>query len=289
MSTKKKSTTQKLTKLDNIIFNSRILLQLPLSLIQRSPYQPRIEFDQTALLELATSIRQQGVVQPIVVRSQVSGSYELIAGERRYRAAILAGLSEIPAVVHDTDDKNAAALAMIENMQREDLNPIEIANSLQRLAKEFSLTHEQLADIVSKSRTEVTNLMRLLNLDIEVKEFVLKKQIDMGHARALLPLKALQQRELAKRIIEEQLSVRDTERLVREMTEVKKPKPLPIPDLEPRMRKYQEDLSEKLKAKIELRHGHRKGNGQCVIHYNTIDEFQEILKRVGIHELETLI
>lgn len=259
------------------------LRHIPLDLIQRSPFQPRREFDQAALQELAESIQQQGVIQPIVVRSQTNGKYELIAGERRWRAAQLAGLATIPVVVHDVNDKTALALAIIENIQREDLNPIEEADALQRLHKEFALTQEEVAKIVGKSRAMVGHLLRLLSLDVEVKTCLVKKQIEMGHARALLTLAPLKQREIAKKIITLQLSVRDTEKLVQKINQGLITKEPAKVTLDPNIRTLQETLIEKLGAKVVFNHTQR-GNGKLTIHYKNLDQLQGILAQVGVTE-----
>ncbi|MEE4173720.1 MAG: ParB/RepB/Spo0J family partition protein, partial [Xanthomonadales bacterium] len=190
------------------------LKHIPVEKIRRGKYQPRIHIRPEALQELADSIKAQGVVQPVVVRP-VDGGYELIAGERRWRASQLAGLHEVPAVVRDIPDQAAAAMALIENIQRENLNPLEEANALQRLIEEFGLTHQQTAESVGRSRTSVTNLLRLLELTEEVKAFLDEGELEMGHARALLALAGARQAEAARKVVAKGLSVRETEKLVK--------------------------------------------------------------------------
>src|SRR5579872_4141536 len=236
------------------------LAKLPLDLLQRGRYQPRIDMRPETLQELADSIKAQGVVQPIVVRpvgdpaSGESQRYEIIAGERRWRAAHMAGLSEIPAVIRRIPDEAAIAVALIENIQRENLNPLEEARALQRLITEFTLTHQQAAEAVGRSRAGVSNLLRLLELAPEVAERVEKREIEMGHARALLALaQRKQQIEVAILIVKKGLSVRDTEALVRRMQQ----SPATRPDEaagDPNVNRLEQELAEKLGAKVAIQH-----------------------------------
>lgn len=249
-------------------------------LIQKGTYQPRINFDEAALQELAESIRAQGVVQPIVVR-RLDDKYELIAGERRWRAAQLAGLHEIPAVVKELDDRAAAAISLIENIQREDLNPLEEANALHRLKQEFELTHMDVAKAVGRSRAAVTNLLRLLELQPDVKEMLNARKIEMGHARAILALPHAEQLEIAKKVIAEHLTVRATEALVRKL--VKNPglleKKSKNEKIDPNVRSLENVLTERLGAKVAIKQG-AKGKGILQIHYTSVDELDGILEHI---------
>ncbi|OOZ79262.1 chromosome partitioning protein ParB [Solemya velum gill symbiont] len=254
--------------------------QLGVDLVQRGRYQPRRNFDKEKLQELADSISEQGIVQPIVVRPIGEGKYEIIAGERRWRAAQLAGLSEVPVVVRDVDDKSAMAMALIENIQRDDLNPLEEADALQRLISEFGLTHQQIAQAVGKSRTAVTNYIRLLDLESEVKRMVDEKKLEMGHARAILGLKNGQQMEAANKVVRQGLSVRETERLVRRMQgedESRPAKPEPVAD--PNILTLERDLTEKLGASVKVKSG-PKGKGKLEISYNSLDELEGIIEHI---------
>ena len=254
------------------------LKQLPLDVLQRGKYQPRTHMDKAALEELSASIKSQGVVQPIVVRLLPSGSYEIIAGERRWRAAQLAGLETIPAVVRRVPDEAAIAIALIENIQRENLNPVEEAAALQRLIDEFGMTHQRVAEAVGRSRAAVTNLLRLLSLSPELRQMLEDGRMDMGHARALLALEAAQQLQAAKEVVERRLSVRETEELVRrllERPEARKAKRTMDPDI----RDLQQQLSEKLGAKVRVQHG-RGGKGHVTVYYGSLDELDGILQRI---------
>jgi len=261
------------------------LAKLPLDLLQRGKYQPRIDMRQETLEELASSIRAQGVVQPIVVRplgtpaSGESQRYEIIAGERRWRAAQLANLSEIPAVVRRVPDEAAIAMALIENIQREDLNPLEEARALDRLISEFGITHQQAADAVGRSRAAVSNLLRLLELAPEVAAHVEKRELEMGHARALLGLSGRRQQvEVAALVARKSLSVRETEALVRRMQQppASRKDADGSPGRDPNVRKLEEDLAEKLGAKVAIQHG-AGGKGKLVVNYNSLDELDGIL------------
>ena len=256
------------------------LRNLPVDVIQKGRYQPRHEIAQEALQELADSIRAQGVVQPVVVRplSGQAGKFELIAGERRWRASQLAGLHEIPAVVRDVPDQAAMAMGLIENIQREELNPIEEASALQRLIEEFGLTHQETADAVGRSRAAVSNLLRLLTLEPKVKMMLEERQLEMGHARALLALLGSTQVQAAEQVFARGLSVRETEHLVRRLLQPAKPKKT-SQDLDPDIRRFQDELSEKLAAKVQIQHS-AKGKGKMIIHYNSLDELDGILEHI---------
>jgi ParB family chromosome partitioning protein len=249
------------------------LRHLPLDVIRPGRYQPRSVFDAGKLEELASSIRAQGVVQAVVVRETEPGEYELIAGERRWRAAQLAGLDTIPAVVRDVADEVTVAMSLIENIQREDLNPLEEAAALRRLIDDFHMTHQQAAEAVGRSRAAVSNLLRLLELMQEVKDMVDGRLIEMGHARALLSLAADLQLQAAREVINRKLSVRDTEALVRRLQQpAKKPAGRPDPDIQ----RLQNRLEESLCAKVRIQHL-ASGKGKLVISYNDADELEGIL------------
>lgn len=261
--------------------------RLPLEHIQRGRYQPRRDFDPETLRELADSIRAQGVIQPIVVRPLVEpgatgARYEIIAGERRWRASQQAGLAEIPVVVREVDERTALAIALIENIQRADLNPLEEAGALGRLVSEFELTHQEVAEAVGKSRATVSNLLRLLELNADVKELVSQSRLEMGHARALLGLKGDVQSQTARQVVAAGLSVRETERLVRRLQQADEPKEataVPSPAEDPDIRRLQNDLIDRLGARVQIQHGQR-GSGKLVIAYNTLDELDGILARI---------
>ena len=251
---------------------------LPLDLIQRSRFQPRFDMRPETLEELADSIRAQGVVQPILVRPLANqGRYEIIAGERRWRAAQMAGLYEIPAIVREVSDRAALSIALIENIQREDLNPLEEAEALARLVNEFELTHQEVAEAVGRSRATVTNLLRLLDLGEDVKRLVKAGDLEMGHARALLALEGSLQSKAAQQIVAQGLSVRETERLVQGLlnsTKARTP-----PEREPNVAHLEEELSLKLGASVAVRHD-SKGKGTLVIRYNSLDELDGILAHI---------
>lgn len=256
------------------------LAHLPVELIQRGKYQPRRDMHTEALEELAESIKAQGVMQPIVVRPIGEGRYEIVAGERRWRATQIAGLDKIPAVIRDVPDEAAIAMALIENIQRENLNPIEEAVALKRLQDEFELTHAEVAQAVGKSRTTITNLLRLIALTDEVKTLLEHGDLEMGHARALLTLDDETQRAIARQIVAKGLSVRQTEALVRLHQESKnqervKPEVVVSADI----RRLQNSLSETLGAGVEIQHG-AKGKGKLVISYNSLDELDGILGHI---------
>jgi len=255
------------------------LRHLAVDLMQRGKYQPRVDMHNDSLQELADSIRAQGVVQPIVVRPIGEGRYEIIAGERRWRASQLAGLHEIPAVIRDVPDSAAVAIALIENIQRENLNPIEEARALQRLLKEFDMTHQQAAEAVGRSRAAVSNLLRLQELNEQVQQMLIKGELEMGHGRALLGLRGAAQLAAAIKVAEKGLSVRETEQIVRRETENEKRARPKTTHLDPDIRRFQEQLSEKLGAKVQIQHSAR-GKGKLVIDYNSLDELDGILGHI---------
>jgi ParB family chromosome partitioning protein len=257
------------------------LRELPVDTIRPGRFQPRSVFDADKLEELANSIRAQGVVQPVVVREISSGEYELIAGERRWRAAQLASLDTIPAVVRDVPDEAAVAMALIENIQREDLNPLEEASALRRLIDEFAMTHREAADAVGRSRASVSNLLRLLELMQEVKDMVDGRLIEMGHARALLSLDAGLQVKAAREVVQLKLSVRDTEALVRRLQQGQKKKSTRKAD--PDILRLQNRLEERLCTKVKLQHL-SSGKGKLVIAYNNSDELEGILAHFKLTE-----
>lgn len=255
------------------------LRELPIDVIQRGRYQPRRDMDPDSLQELAESIRQQGVMQPVVVRPVGDGQYELIAGERRWRATQIAGLDRIPALIRDVPDAAAIAMALIENIQRENLNPIEEAFALHRLQVEFGLTQAQVAEAVGKSRTTITNLLRLVNLCQEVRVMLEHGDLEMGHGRAMLTLEPDQQVQVARQVVAKALSVRQTELLVRQIQQEKPKKSSGQPASDPNIRRLQDDLSERLGANVAISHGAR-GKGRVVIEYNSLDELDGILGHI---------
>ncbi|NNG13997.1 MAG: ParB/RepB/Spo0J family partition protein [Gammaproteobacteria bacterium] len=257
------------------------LRELPIDLMQRGKYQPRVNMHTESLQELADSIRAQGVVQPIVVRPIGGGKYEIIAGERRWRASQLAGLHDIPAVVRDVPDSAAIAMALIENIQREDLNPLEEARALQRLINEFDMTHQQAAEAVGRSRAAVSNLLRLQELNEDVQHLLERGELEMGHGRALLGLRGTAQTAAAQKVVKRALSVRETEQLVRKENEKNnRAKPPATTHLDPDIRRFQDDLSAKLGAKVQIQHT-AKGKGKLSIQYNSLDELEGILGHIN--------
>lgn len=255
-----------------------LLKNLPIDQIQPGQYQPRTGMDPDRLEELADSIRAQGVVQPVVVRKLAAGRYELIAGERRWRASQMAGLSEIPAVIRDVPDEVTLAMALIENIQRENLNPIEEATALARLIEEFELTHEQAAANVGRSRAAVSNLLRLLDLEPQVRALVDARKLDMGHARALLALSGQDQVRAARQVVDLELSVRQTEALVKRLKAgagAKTPERRRDPDLE----RLERELTEALCAPVSFKHS-ASGKGQITIRYTSLDELDGLLERL---------
>lgn len=253
------------------------LTEVAIDEVVTSRYQPRRVFDEAALGELAASIRSQGLMQPVVLRPRPQGGFELIAGERRWRAAGMAGLAHIPAVVREVTDEQASAMALIENIQREDLNPLEEAQALDRLKEEFGLTQQQVADAVGKSRVAVTNLLRLLNLSPPVREMLLAGEVEMGHARALLPLPALDQERLARVVASKGLSVRATEALVRDRGKPVKAKPAPVKDAD--TARLERELSDRIGAPVAILQS-GSGGGKLSISYSNLDELEGILSHL---------
>ena len=254
------------------------LRYLPVATIRPGRYQPRTNMDETALTELADSIRTHGVVQPIVVRETPAGDYELIAGERRWRAAQLAGLDVIPSVVRRVADEIALAVGLIENIQRENLNPVEEANGLRRLLDEFGLTHQQVADSIGRSRAAVSNLLRLLNLDPAVRVHLENGRLEAGHARAILSLPREQQLAAADTVIQQRFSVRQTEQLVRRYLSGKRKEKRKTAPKDADLRQLEEDLSQQLAAPVSLEQ--RGQGGRVIIEYNSLDELEGILERL---------
>lgn len=255
------------------------LQHIALDLICRGKYQPRREMEPQALQELADSIRVQGVIQPIMVRPVEGDHFEIIAGERRWRASLLAGLEVIPAIVRDTTDQTAIAVALIENIQRENLNAIEEAVALKRLQEEFDLTQQQTAEAVGKSRTTVANLIRLLSLNSDVKELLLSGELDMGHARALLALSGAEQSRAARRVVSGQLSVRQTESLVKKILANDAGENTAQNTVDPDISRLEQTLAEQLGSPVSIQHG-TKGRGKLVIKYNSAVELEGILAHI---------
>ncbi len=274
-----KSTLQHAAESVSEVSDRDLLKSLPLDLIRPGPYQPRSVFDADRLQELADSIRHQGVIQPVVVRVKGENNYELIAGERRWRAAQIAGIENIPAIVRKVPDEIAIAMALVENIQREDLNPIEEATALRRLVDEFQMTHQEAGDSVGRSRSAVSNLLRLLELSEDVRELVDARHLEMGHARALLTLEPSLQAKAAREVVARGLSVREAEQLVRRLKNPPVPK---ITKLDPDVQRLQNALAEKLCAKVKLSHN-AKGKGKMVIAFNSADELDGILEQLGLN------
>ena len=258
---------------------SQGLQMLPIEFLQRGKYQPRKDMNPEALQELADSIKAQGIIQPIIVRSISDDRYEIIAGERRWRAAQLVALQEVPVVIRDIDDRSTMAITLIENIQREDLNALEESEALKRLVDEFGMTHQQTADAVGKSRAMVSNLLRLLELPNEIKILLSKGLMEMGHARALLSLDADKQIEIANKIVKQGLTVRATEKLVKEYGKEKETK-----NVEPKQQDkdtliLQEQLTEKTGAKVIINHK-KNGKGKLVFTYTSLEELEGIINRI---------
>ena len=256
---------------------------LPVERLKPGKYQPRTHMDQESLSELAASIKSQGVMQPILVRAVDSTPgaerYEIVAGERRWRASQIAGLSEVPVLIRNIPDEQALAMALIENIQRENLNPLEEAQGLQRLIDEFGLTHQQAADAVGRSRPAASNLLRLLQLTAPVQDLLMTGQLDMGHARALLPIASGQQLGLAQRIVQKGLSVRETERLVQQL--INPPKKLPEKNVDRDLLRLQEELSDGLGANVAIR-TNKKGVGKLTIEFNDLDQLDGLIFRLRV-------
>lgn len=263
------------------VSSNDVLKQLPVEYLQPGQYQPRKDMHPEALEELAASIKAQGIMQPIVVRAIAPSSsntkYEIIAGERRWRAAQMAGLHEVPAIIREVADEAAIAMALIENIQRENLNPMEEAVALHRLQQEFELTQQQVADAVGKSRVSVTNLLRLMNLNDDVRILLEHGDIEMGHARALLGLQGEHQSEAARQVVAKGFTVRQAEALVRTWHDAKPVQAKPKAD--PNIQRLEGSLGERLGAKVELKHN-AKGQGKLVISYSSLDELDGILNHI---------
>ena len=255
------------------------LEEVPIEFIQPGKYQPRTYFAEESIAELRDSIKAQGIIQPVVLRSIADDRYEIIAGERRWRAAQLAGMEKIPAVIRKVDDESAISMSLIENIQREDLNPLEEATALQRLIDDFQFTHQEVAEAVGKSRSAVTNTLRLIQLAQPVAEMLVAGDLEMGHARALLTLEVTQQVEVAKQVVARALNVRQTEELVRAVgrtidnTSVK-------PGQDADTRRLEQNLGQALGQPVHIRHT-KKGSGKLVISYGSLDELDGILSKMG--------
>ena len=260
-----------------ILEKNRDTQTLPVEFLQRGKYQPRRDMDPEKLKELSDSIAAQGIIQPIIVRRIADDKYEIIAGERRWRAAQLADLRDVPVVIKDIDDRSVMAIALIENIQREDLSALEESEALRRLQDEFELTHQQIATAVGKSRTTVTNLLRLLELAAEVKNMLGKGLLEMGHARALLGVDEAVQIEIANKAVKQGLTVRAVEKLVREQNE-EKPAAQPK-KVDPDTLRLQQDLSARTGAKVEISH-QPNGKGKLVFSYNSLEELDGIIKKI---------
>lgn len=245
--------------------------------LQPGKYQPRTRMDPGSLEELAASIKAQGVMQPIMVRPVGPERYEIIAGERRWRAAQIAGLERVPCLVREIADEAALAMSLIENIQREDLNPLEEAGGIQRLIDEFDMTHQQAADAVGRSRPAASNLLRLLNLAKPVQELLMAGDLDMGHARALLPLDGASQIQLGNQVAARQLSVRDTERLVQQILNPRQKKPAPPPDRD--LLRLEEEIADAIGATVKIK-ANKKGAGELTIRFGSLDQLDGVLGRL---------
>lgn len=257
------------------------ILRLDVQSLQPGQYQPRTAMDDASLQELASSIKQQGLLQPLLVRSLKSGGYEIIAGERRWRACQLAGLTQVPVLLRQVDDETAMAMALVENLQREDLNPMDQARAMARLSSEFDLTHQQIAELLCKSRAAVSNFLRLLSLSSEVMTLLENGDLDMGHARALLMLDKEQQMQVATLVIAKNLSVRETEKLVNRVKEGHAPVSQ-HEDKEPLHRcfnDYLQHLGQHLNTHVKLKQG-RAGKGTLVIHYSSANDLEAVIKQI---------
>ncbi|KTD20872.1 chromosome partitioning protein parB [Legionella lansingensis] len=253
-------------------------LKLAIHCLQPGKYQPRGEIEEQTLAELAASIQQQGILQPLIVREIAEGRYEIIAGERRWRASQLAGLNEVPVILRQVDDETAMAMALVENLQREDLNPMDQARAMYRLTSEFGLTHQQVADVLSKSRTAVSNYLRLLSLNPGVRRLLEHGDLDMGHARALLMLSDDQQLAAAELIVAKNLSVRETEKLVARI-KAGKSEPVPKTEVSQLVQEQLQILSKQLNTKIRLKPG-KTGKGTLVIHYDNLQRLHAVIKEL---------
>lgn len=277
--TQKKAENQAVQQAENPVEASENghLREMPIEYLQRGQYQPRRDMTREALEELAQSIKAQGVMQPVVVRAIAGKKYEIIAGERRWRASQMAGLDTIPVIIKDVADEAAIAMALIENIQREDLNPIEEAIALKRLQQEFELTQQEVADAVGKSRSAIANLLRLMSLQDEVRKMLEHGDLEMGHARCLLALEGAEQSKTAQQVVSKALSVRQTEALVRKIhQQTNNPKKTDKPAANADIERLQEELSEKIGSPVVLQHG-AKGKGRLVIQYSSLDELDGVI------------
>jgi ParB family chromosome partitioning protein len=252
---------------------------LPIDSLQPGRYQPRARMDSGSLTELAASIKAQGIMQPILVRPLDAGRYEIVAGERRWRAARMAGLTTVPALIRDLPDRSALAMALIENLQREDLNPLEEASGVKRLIEEFGMTHVEAAEALGRSRVAVTNALRLLDLAQPVQELVREGKLDMGHARALLTLPAVKQVEIAREAVAKQLSVRQVEALVAGLS--KRPAAQAPGKADRDVARLEEEVSQRLGTTVKIQSGPKPGRGKLVIHYSTLDQLDAWLRKLG--------
>jgi ParB family transcriptional regulator, chromosome partitioning protein len=251
--------------------------------LQPGKYQPRSYMDDVALQTLADSIKSQGIMQPILVREIAAEKYEIIAGERRWRASQIAGLAEVPVLVREIADESALAMALIENIQRENLNPLEEAQGIKRLIDEFAMTHENAAEAVGRSRTAVSNLLRLLSLSVPVQDLLMQSKLDMGHARALIGLDAAQQIMLANKIVQQNLSVREVEKLVQQLTQQKQnaKNKTAKTNINQDLQRLQETIAEQLGMRVQIQH-QENGKGKLVIQYQNLDELDHVFKRLGV-------
>ncbi|HQV89270.1 MAG: ParB/RepB/Spo0J family partition protein [Nitrosomonas sp.] len=265
-----------LSRNGSVDISDESLQNLEISKLQPGKYQPRTNMDQVALAELAESIKAQGVMQPILVRPISDDQYEIIAGERRWRAAQLAGLNEVPALIRKVADESALAMSLIENIQRENLNPLEEAMGIQRLINEFGMTHQTAGEALGNSRSTISNLLRLLNLSAPVQELMMQGKIEMGHGRAILTLAPAEQIKMANLIAQKQLSVRETEKLVNQI-EHPSTKKIKKPDRD--LLRLQEDVSERLGAQVDIK-PKKNGQGNIVIHYSSLDQLDDILSKL---------
>lgn len=263
-----------LKEIEEVVVSSTRLAELPVQQLQRGQYQPRRDMDEEALQQLASSIKAQGVLQPIIVRKLATDRYEIVAGERRWRAAQLAGLAQVPVVIKDIPDETAMAIGLVENIQRENLNAIEEAHALQRLLDEFEMTHQEVAESVGRSRTAVSNLLRLLNLAEPVQTMLVQGDLEMGHARALLALSTECQTQVAQQVVEQGLSVRDTEALVKKLQSPVNTLPK-VRVINPQINQWQEKLSQQLNAKVAIQGTPRKG--RLIIEYPNAAVLQGVL------------
>ncbi len=262
---------------NNISNDNFSTIYLPIEKLKPSRFQPRRDFNEENLKELAQSIKKHGIIQPLIVR-RADDDYEIIAGERRWRAALIAQLSQVPISIHQISDEEAMAFALIENIQRQNLNPIEEARAIQRLSEEFAMTHQDLADSLGKSRTTITNLLRLLQLEDTVKIYLERGEIEIGHAKVLLALEKPAQLSVAKQIVELGLSVRATEKLIQNKNQILTQVKTEYPESDPDLIRFERDLSEKLGTRVNIKHKNN-GQGTLTIHYYSLDDLDSLLQR----------